>query len=331
MNNEDKELRTRPKKRGSFRVYMNHFTRNIYYIDLIDFSSKQNKWITDQFKQSNTVNFNKNKGYKYVLVCIDGYSRYLMTRLLKSKDARTVCSAMQDIIKHYGIPKHINCDQGTEFVNAIFKKNILEKYGIKMYHMHSDNKSVFAERVIRTIKEYIIGPFNRSKGIWYEYIDQAVKKHNEHVNKETGYTPNDIWKKNIVYFEKDEPEHMAVKDTTPQYNVGEYVRIVKKPSVLQKSSLTFKWSETLYEVTEIDSSVMPIMYSVKNTETNVQATRKYYYWELLKSKCKPVVKSIVQTRSQSKKNPENLKKAAQTHRPVTRSQSLRPAARKRSK
>ena len=82
MNNEEKELRSRMKKRGSFRVYMNHFTRNIYYIDLIDFSSKQNKWIQQQIRESNTVNFNKNKGYKYILVCIDGYSRYLMTRLL---------------------------------------------------------------------------------------------------------------------------------------------------------------------------------------------------------------------------------------------------------
>ena len=336
MNNEDKELRTRPKKRGACRVYLNRFTRNIYYIDLIDFSSKQNKWIQDQFKQSNTVNFNKNKGYKYVLVCIDGYSRYLMTRLLKSKDAKTVCSAMQDIIKYYGVPKHINCDQGTEFINAIFKKNILEKYGIKMYHMHSDNKSVFAERVIRTIKEYIIGPFNRSKGIWYEYIDQAVKKHNEHVNKDTGYTPSDIWKNNIVYVEKEEPDELSIKDTSPQFDIGDYVRVVKKPSILQKSSLTFKWSETLYEVTEIDSSVMPIMYSVKNTETNEQSTRKYYHWELLKSKCKPVVKSIVQTRSQSKKNPENLRQAARTHRPVTRSlasskKSTTLSARKRSK
>lgn len=71
MNAEDKELRSRAKKKGACRVYLNQFTRNIYYIDLIDFSSKQNK------------------GYKYVLVCIDGYSRYLMIRLLKSKDAKT--------------------------------------------------------------------------------------------------------------------------------------------------------------------------------------------------------------------------------------------------
>ena len=47
MNAEDKELRTRAKKKGACRVYLNRFTRNIYYIDLIDFSSKQNRWIRE--------------------------------------------------------------------------------------------------------------------------------------------------------------------------------------------------------------------------------------------------------------------------------------------
>lgn len=77
-----------------------------------------------------------------------------------------------------------------------------------------------------------------------------------------------------------------------------------------------------------------------------------YYWELLKSKCKPTTKSIIQTRKQSEKNPENLIQAARTHRPVTRSMKgvsransvlsttvvskkqqagLRPAAQKRRK
>lgn len=133
---------------------------------------------------------------------------------------------------------------------------------------------------------------------------------------------------------------MSKKDTTPQFAVGDYVRVVKKPSTLQKSSLTMKWSETLYEVTDIDTDMMPIMYCVKNTDS--ESVRKYYHWELLKSKCKPTVKSIIQTRTQSEKNPDNLREAARTHRPVTRSVTrpadashlqagLRPAARKRAR
>ena len=192
-----------------------------------------------------------------------------------------------------------------------------------MYHMVSDNKSVFAERVIRTIKESIMVPFNRSNGIWADYIDNAVKKHNEHKNNDTGYTPNQIWKENYVYMEDAEPDsdRMSMKDRTPQFGIGEYVRVVSKPSVLQKKSLTFKWSRTLYEVVGIDDSVKPIMYEVKNSENDSVCRRKYYHWELLKSKCIPVTKSIIQTRKQSERTPESRKVAAKTHKPVTRSQT----------
>lgn len=319
--NELKELKTRAKPRGLTRKYINSCKRHIYYIDLMDFSTKQQRWIQENLIK-NGANFNKNHGYKYVLVCIDGYSRYLMTRLLKTKTAKEVTAKMNDIIKTYGAPDCINCDRGTEFVNDIFRTQILNKYNIKMYHMVSENKSVFAERVIRTIKESIMVPFNRSNGIWADYIDNAVKKHNEHKNNDTGYTPNQIWKENYVYMEDPEPDsdRMSIKDTTPQFGIGEYVRVVSKPSVLQKKSLTFKWSTTLYEVVGIDDSVKPIMYEVKNSETDSTARRKYYHWELLKSKCIPVTKSIIQTRTQSERTPEKRKEAARSHRPVTRSQ-----------
>ena len=320
--NELKELKTRAKPQGLTRKYMNSCKRHIYYIDLMDFSSKQERWIQDNLIK-NGANFNKNHGYKYVLVCIDGYSRYLMTRLLKTKTGKEVAAKMNDIIKTYGAPDCINCDRGSEFVNDIFRTQILNKYNIKMYHMVSENKSVFAERVIRTIKESIMVPFNRSNGIWSDYIDNAVKKHNEHKNNDTGYTPNQIWKENYVYMEDAEPDsdRMSMKDRTPQFGIGEYVRIVSKPSVLQKKSLTFKWSRTLYEVVGIDDSVKPIMYEVKNSENDSVCRRKYYHWELLKSKCIPVTKSIIQTRKQSERTPESRKVDAKTHKPVTRSQT----------
>ena len=87
----EQERKKRLKQRGSYRLYRNYYIRNIYYIDLIDFSSKTNKWIQENIER-NLKNFKKNK-YDYVLVCIDGYSRYTMIRKLKNKTAKTVCYA----------------------------------------------------------------------------------------------------------------------------------------------------------------------------------------------------------------------------------------------
>ena len=70
--NEIKELRKPAKRKGATRMIISGFKRNIYFIDLMDFSSKQDKWIQEVLRKR-TSGFYKNRGYKYVLVCIDGY------------------------------------------------------------------------------------------------------------------------------------------------------------------------------------------------------------------------------------------------------------------
>ena len=327
--NEIKELRKPAKRKGATRVIISSFKRNIYFIDLIDFSSKQDKWIQEVLGRQKSTGFHKNRGYKYVLVCIDGYSKYLMARRLKSKSATEVTHAMKDIIQTYGPPKHICSDRGTEFTNAIFRTNILDKYDITMYHMDSANKAVLAERAIRDIKEDIMVPFNQSKGVWFDLIDGAVRRHNARKNRDTGYAPTDIWNNNILYTEKTEPSNMTAKDTTPQFDVGDYVRVTRRPRVLEKRSLTSKWSQDLYQVVDIDDRFMPLMYEVKNMESG--SKQKCYHWELLASKCKPQPAPPV-TRSKSRKEPNALREAARSHRPITRSQKKkRPqGVRKRS-
>ena len=44
------------------------FKQNIYFIDLIDFSSKQHKSIQDMLGTQKSTGFHMNRGYKYVLV-----------------------------------------------------------------------------------------------------------------------------------------------------------------------------------------------------------------------------------------------------------------------
>ena len=170
--NEIKELWKPAKRRGATRMMISGFKRNIYFIDLIDFYSKQHKSIQEVLGRQKSTEFYMNRGYKYVLVCIDGYSKYLMTRKLKSKSDTEVTHAMKDIIQTYGeSPKHSCSDRGTEFTNAIFRTNILNKYDINMYHMDSANKAVLAERTIRDIKEHIMVPsFHSINGKVYGLI-----------------------------------------------------------------------------------------------------------------------------------------------------------------
>ena len=151
-------------------------------------------------------------------------------------------------------------------------------------------------------------------------IDGAVRRHNARKNRDIGYTPNDIWLNNnndILYMEKTEPSNMTAKDTTPQFDVGDYVGVTRRPRILEKRSLTSKWSRDLVEVVEIDDRFIPLMYEVKNVEND--STQKCYDWELLTTKCKPQPAPPI-TRFKSGKEPNALREEARSHRHITSTQ-----------
>ena len=63
---------------------------------------------------------------------------------------------------------------------------------------------------------------------------------------------------------------MLAKDTTPQFDVGDYVGVIRRPHILKKRSLTSKWFQDLYEVVDIDNHIIPLMYEVKNENNGTQ-------------------------------------------------------------
>ena len=67
--NEFKELRKPAKRKGATRMIISGFKRNIYFIDLMDFSSKQDKW---------TSLPNKTNGFKKCC----GRERVVSTRIV---------------------------------------------------------------------------------------------------------------------------------------------------------------------------------------------------------------------------------------------------------
>jgi hypothetical protein len=58
-----------------------------------------------------------NKGFKYLLTCIDVLSRYAWVVPLKDKTGKTLKDAFQVIFKSGRQPIHLQTDKGTEFTN----------------------------------------------------------------------------------------------------------------------------------------------------------------------------------------------------------------------
>ena len=56
-----------------------------------------------------------NNSYKYLLTCIDVYSRYVFVKPLHSREGDTVFKMVKEMMNENGIPKNLNVDLGSDF------------------------------------------------------------------------------------------------------------------------------------------------------------------------------------------------------------------------
>ena len=138
----------------------------------------------------------ENKGIRYLLVAVDVLSRYLRVEPIKNKTAATTAKAFAKMIKHKK-PEKVWVDKGGEFKGAF--KTLCTKKNIHIYSTHSEKKSAFAERNIRSLKSLM---YKYLEKYWtYKYIhqlDEFVKTINSRVNRVTGLAPNKVTKKTLI-------------------------------------------------------------------------------------------------------------------------------------
>ena len=101
-----------------------------------------------------------NRGYRYVLVVIDNFSKFGWTIPLKNKNAQTIKDSFENILTNSKRkPNLIETDRGKEFYNNIFQ-DFLNKNNIRLYSRNSSYGAVFAERFNRTTEIYLKRSFS---------------------------------------------------------------------------------------------------------------------------------------------------------------------------
>lgn len=93
------------------------------------------------------------KGFLYLVVIMDWYSRYVLSwRLSNSLESDFCIEALEEALKK-GRPEIFNTDQGAQFSSEAFTQ-ILKEHGIKisMDGKGSYNDNLFVERLWRTVK-----------------------------------------------------------------------------------------------------------------------------------------------------------------------------------
>ena len=197
-----------------------------------------------------------NKGYRYVLVVIDNFSKFGRTIPLKNKIAQTIKDSFENIlISSKRSPNLIETDRGKEFYNNIFQ-DFLNKNDIKLYSRNTSLGAVFAERFNRTIRDLLKKiVFERGDANWIDVLPTITKQYNNRIHSSTKLTPIQAsLEKNEGYVYKNLLDKR--KKVKPKFQTNDLVRTADLKTTFSKGDTT-NWSYKLYKITEIINDTIP--------------------------------------------------------------------------
>ena len=136
---------------------------------------------------------NFNKGFRFLLCVIDIFSKYACVVPLKDKKGASIVNAFQKILKESDRkPNKIWVDKGSEFYNNSFKK-WLKDNDIEMYLIYNEGKSVFAERLLRTLKTKTYKYMTSiSKNLYINKLNDIVGEYNNTYHRTIKMRPIDV-------------------------------------------------------------------------------------------------------------------------------------------
>ena len=237
----DEIYSTPPRKNFPTNKIVYNHVDEIWSIDLADFSD---------YKTSN------NKGFRYIFIVIDNFSKYLWAIPLKNKNSQTITNEFSKILTtSKRKPLKIESDRGTEFYNSIFQ-NFLNSKNIQHYSRFTDKGPSIAERVIRTIRNLLKKPvFEKGNADWLSELPSVTKQYNNTIHHSTKMRPIQANKK---VNEKEVFSNLRddrVK-RQPKIKLGQLVRTADIKRVFSKGDST-NYSYKLYTITEIIHDTIP--------------------------------------------------------------------------
>lgn len=129
-----------------------------------------------------------NKGYGFVMVIIDLFTRFLWAYPLKTLTAQESSKVLGEFFTTHHC-EVFKTDNGGEFLN--FKvKTILKDRKIKHILSRNTPKANFAERVIKTLKFKLVkNMYFEQSHMWIDYLDDAVYSYNNSRHRTIKMTP----------------------------------------------------------------------------------------------------------------------------------------------
>jgi hypothetical protein len=217
-----KEIKAWLMKQDAYTLHKpmrRHFKRNRVIVGGID-----QQWQMDLADMQSMQKFND--GYRYLLVCIDVFSKYAWVVPLKNKAGPALVEAFKIILASGRKPEKIMTDQGREVLHRHFRA-LMKEEDIELYNTYNETKASIVERLIRTLKTKMWRYFTAKKTMRYiDMLPNLVYSYNHSIHRSIKVKPVDVRTENekqVWHTLYD--DHCAKKTPKYKFNVGDQVRI----------------------------------------------------------------------------------------------------------
>lgn len=188
------------------------------------YTAPNQAWSADLIDMSNLSG--QNRGWNWILSCLDLYTRKVWLRKIKKKEASQIRDAFATFCTPENQPRTLLIDNGTEF-----KQDFgvwLNQRGIKVANSRSHTPLGDIENINGQVRKVIaeIAVRNRTK-IWYSHLDDIEANLNNH---------SQTWKsreRREAKAEKVQERNANKPPVQPKFVIGQLVR-VKQAAFLSK-------------------------------------------------------------------------------------------------
>jgi len=257
-----------------------HYRRYQFQIDLVDIQSLAEY----------------NDGVKYLLTCIDTFTRYAFVRPLLSKESQPVLDAFKSILREAGSPpKMVVLDRGTEFHNDMFKQYCQDN-NIYLFTPDTSIHGAYIERFNRTLQGIVYKYMTENETRRYlTYRDKTtneevpllhkfMRTYNNRVHRMIGTTPYlaetrpevhvEMRKKMTKYYEKIRPRRA-------KFDIGDTVRIQRLRGKFDRG-YNERAKQEIFRIANIKTNLKIPLYELTDYSGQEPIKGRFYQHELVK-------------------------------------------------
>ena len=192
-----------------------------------------------------------NDSYRYLLVCIDVFSKYAWIVPIKSKTWPALVEAFKVILSSGRKPHKIMTDQETEFFNKSFQ-TLLNNEDIQLFNTFNETKASIVERVIRTFKTKMWRYVTAKKTMRYlDMLPDLVYSYNHSEHRSIGRPPALVNSENEDEVFRTLYRNVLdnVQPVKYKFKIGDQVRISKIKRKFEKGYLP-NYSKEIFTVSK---------------------------------------------------------------------------------